>query len=143
LFRDGAGLVSDYERESLAARVKSLYEEGAALQDKLEDKFDMHAQARLDVQRIQQATRRWQERQELEVAARVAAAESLAGRRGVLADLQRSLQKDRSDGGKAKLKVVDALLTLAASDATSRLARGEFVSLGLVMEDVETAVRAS
>ena len=122
---------------------QALYEEGVALQAQLETRFDNHAQRRLDVQRCHHAMARWQERQELETAARVSAAESLASRKGILRDLEASLRKEPGEGAKAKLKVVEALLRFAEADVVSRLARGEVVPLGLCAEDVDAAGRAS
>ena len=141
--RDGAGQVSDHEREAIAHSVKSLFEETQRLEHELEHKFDLLTQSTLDVQRLEAKCRRWQERQDLEIAARVAASEGLRGRKTVIAGLKAALDEDKTPAATLKLKVVNALLELADSSSVDRLSKGEFVSVNLTSDDVEKALRAS
>ena len=95
--------------------------------------------------RLERASNKWQQRQEMEVAARVSAIESFITRAPHLEELRTRLLAGGSTGvdedKAAKVKVVDALLGLIKADPGVKLMQGEFVSIELNTDDLDVAMR--
>lgn len=137
--RDGAGVPSEAEREELQAKVKTLFEECSTMGNDYEAKVQVQETAQVEMQRLSTRCRRWEERQKLEVSARASAVAELTKSKDQLEAMQSKFSAGGSEN-QHKLKVIQALLDLVASEPQQKLAQGEFVSITLSMADLDNAL---